>query len=352
MAAWVSSNTASDDEVEACLLGLDPLIRGMIRKRMRVSLSAGDSSRENQNALEMHGDIWVELYRKFRSDPASIRNPGSYVSAIVRNRFYDYVRERYPNRHSLANHLRYLLEEKPDYAIWEKDSEWWCGFSRWSSQSMERARPEKLTALTHDPAVLGRGIHKSREGMKSGDWVRLLDAVFDYLQRPVEWDAFVGLIATLLGVVDFPPVEPPPTMAAPGLNPYERARIRQALARLWPEVVALNGRWRAAFLLNPPFGCDIDVFVEHGMTSIRAIGALFSFSEEQFELIWRELELPEALRAKARDLDSYDKRFCLLWCYLPIRDLLIGLLIERTTQQVIALRRLARERIAERVRGV
>lgn len=121
---------------------------------------------------------------------------------------------------------------------------------------------------------------------------------------------------------------------------------------LWPEIEALNGRWRAAFLLNPPFGCDIEVFVEHGMTSIRAIGALFSFSEEQFELIWRELELPEEQRAKIRDLDSYDKKFCLLWRYLPVRDLLIGLLIERTTQQVIALRRLARERIAERVRGV
>ena len=37
-------NMPSDDEVEACLLGLDPLIRGMIRKRMRVSLSPADAS--------------------------------------------------------------------------------------------------------------------------------------------------------------------------------------------------------------------------------------------------------------------------------------------------------------------
>src|ERR1700733_12716440 len=67
-------NMPSDDEVEAFLLGLDPLIRGMIRKRMRVSLSPADASRENQNALEIHGDIWVELYRKLRSDTANIRN--------------------------------------------------------------------------------------------------------------------------------------------------------------------------------------------------------------------------------------------------------------------------------------
>lgn len=56
-------------------------------------------------------------------------------------------------------------------------------------------------ALTNDPASLGTGILKSRDGMKRGDWVRLLDAVFDCLQGPVEWDVFVALLAALLGVV-------------------------------------------------------------------------------------------------------------------------------------------------------
>jgi hypothetical protein len=292
------------------------------------------------------------LYRKFRSDPEGVRNPAGYVSAIVRNRFSDYIRERHPNRHSLANSLRYLLEEKPQYAIWEKDSEIWCGFSGWKAQGVEPAKPEKAAALTEGRTSLPSGIRKSRESMKRGDWTKLLDAVFESLEGPVEWDAFVALIASLLGVVDLPPVEPPATMTAPGLNAYERARVRQALARLWPEVAALNARWRAAFLLNPPFGCDIDVFIEHGMTSLREIGGLFSFTDQQFELIWRELQFPEERLARARGLDSYDKKFCLVWSYLPIQDAIIGSLIGRTSQQVIALRRLARERLAERARGV
>jgi len=338
-----------DVQMESAILGVDPLIRGMIRKRMHVSLRPDDAARENQDALDLYGDIWVELYRKLRNEPESVGDLPRYAARLTQNRFSDYLRKRYPVRHSLATSLRYLVEKTPAYALWEVSGETRCGFSAWQHRNFEVASSTRLAIIAADPAALGPDIPRSRDAMKRRDWTRLLDAIFHHLEAPAEWDELVKLVARITGAVDVPMAEPVESMPSRGLSPYERTRVREVLWRLWPAIQTLDARWRAAFLLNPPLGCEIDVFVENGIATIRAIGSLLEFSRQQFENLWRELPLDDGLRERAQGLASHELQFSFLWRFLPIRDALIGLLIDRTPQQVIALRRLARERLAESV---
>src|SRR5581483_2507679 len=125
---------SSDLEVEKALLALDPLIRGMISKRMHVTLRPDDFARDNQDALELYGEIWVELYRRISDEGTDVQDPARYTSRVVQHKFSDYIRKRYPVRYSVANSLRYFVENNPAYAIWESDDDTVCGFSGWRGQ--------------------------------------------------------------------------------------------------------------------------------------------------------------------------------------------------------------------------
>jgi hypothetical protein len=341
--------TLTDQEIESQILGVDPLIRAMIRKRMRVSLDPANLSRDNQDALEIYGDVWLALFRKLNATAAEIQNLRQFAAAVTSNTFSDYLRRRYPHRHSLSNKLRYFIENTPSYGIWMQGDETLCGFAGWPGQKAQRASAERIATLGGD-----RGSHQLELGripavakMNRVHWSSLLDSIFHYLAGPIEWHELVAAVAFALGVKDHEPEEPSVERPSTAPSPYEQARQLELLRKLWTEIINLDPRWRAAFLLNPPMGAEIEIFVQHGIATIRAIGLLLAFSDSQFERVWQQL--PPKSDGRVQALETYDQKFAFFWNQLPIRDAFIGLLIDRTAQQVIALRRLARERLCERL---
>ncbi|MBD0373607.1 MAG: hypothetical protein ICV60_22425, partial [Pyrinomonadaceae bacterium] len=100
------------------------------------------------------------------------------------------------------------------------------------------------------------------------------------------------------------------------------------LQRLWTEVAALPPLQRSALLLNlrDAQGGSVIAFIPHlGIASKQEMAEVLSMSAEQFSALWNEL---------------------------PLDDASIARLLGVTRQQVINLRKTARERLARRMKAI
>lgn len=319
---------------------VEPVVRAIIRRKLRVTLDPGDGRRENQNGLELFGDVWVKLLR----EPAGegIRNVRAYAAVIAYHACSEYFREKYPARSSLRNRIHYFLTHHPAYAVWDREGEPVCGFALWREKMTEPAGPERLAALRPEVSA------KQVERMTPADWDRLFDSLFETLGAPAPLDDLVNAVAPLVASADA--VEAPKSdenedrrdalaeAPSPDLSPEARLRLRLQMQRLWIEILQLSPRQRAAYLLNPTDG-DLEVFPENGAASIADIGRALALTAAQFDLI-----APQPPGA------SDGERFAALWNRLPLSDKLIARLLDATPQQVINLRKVARERLARQMK--
>jgi hypothetical protein len=99
------------------------------------------------------------------------------------------------------------------------------------------------------------------------------------------------------------------------------------LQRLWEEVQLLPLAQRTALLLNlrdaSGAGC-LALFPAVGVANLRQLAAVLELPLEEFAALWNQL---------------------------PLEDAAIAKLLKLTRQQVINLRKTARERLARRLRG-
>src|SRR6266567_3576286 len=125
---------------------VEPVIRGIIRRKLRVTLDPADGRRENQNGLELFGDVWVKLLQETGAD--AIRNVRSCAAVIAYHACSEYFREKHPARSSLRNRVHYFLTHHPEYAVWQSDDgDLVGGFAFWRDQKIEPAAAEKLSDL-------------------------------------------------------------------------------------------------------------------------------------------------------------------------------------------------------------
>ena len=119
--------------------------------------------------------------------------------------------------------------------------------------------------------------------------------------------------------------------AATLAEPWERQppstlEQRTYLQRLWKEICELPLRQRMVLLLNPKdaYGSSqLEMLPFTGVATIRQIARVLEFDEEEFATLWYELPIEDAQIAKRLDL---------------------------TRQQVINLRKAARQRLARRMK--
>jgi len=271
---------------------IEPVVRGIIRRKLRVTLDPGDGRRENQNGLELFGDVWVKLLQEQGGD--GIHNVRSYTAVVTYHACSEYFRGKYPARSSLRNRAHYFLTHHPRYQVWEHEGDLAGGFAIWRDKRIDPAPAERLAGLDSAAA-------KPVERMKPADWDDLFDSIFETLGAPVVLDDLVNAIAPMVGSVDAVEGEKKteedghrdvlPDIPSPDLSPERRLRIRLQLQRLWIEILQLRPRQRFAYLLNPTGG-EVEVFPENGIAGIADIGRSLALSDEQFELIAKELALP------------------------------------------------------------
>ena len=319
----------------------EPLIRGIIGRKLHVSLNGARASRAAQEAEDVRSEILLQLISRLsalKTDTTvnAIANFRNYVAVTAHNACHELLRQKYPERWRLKNRLRYLLTHHEGLVLWEgEQGEWLCGFQAWQGkgkQDRSTGRINELRGERDAPARLGLG----GRDLRLINPAELIVAIFKSVGGPLELDDLVNTVADLQGIKNVA-VESGPGDDEETDDPYEglpdtssnfadELEQRRYVERLWQEICELPARQRAALLLNlrdDKGGDVIALFPMLGVASIRQI-------------------------AKALELPAED--FAALWHDLPLDDATIAERLGLTRQQVINLRKSARERLARRMK--
>jgi hypothetical protein len=228
------------------------------------------------------------------------------------------------------------LNQHPAFAIWQRGrGHWLTGLTDWPQRSLPPATRNhpQVAALLDDPVAFANQYQLTTELNATG-LAQTLTLIFSQVSQPVELDDLVSLVAALCGIKDqFHPTEAAPADQTSWLEqlPDPRPDLsdtlaqRSYLARLWQEVCQMSPRHCAALLLNlrdERGGSATELLVYTGIATFAQLAAALALSEP---------ELAE------------------LWPRMPLDDLMIAERLGLTRQQVINLRRSARERLWRRL---
>jgi hypothetical protein len=289
----------------------EPLIRRIVRWRVGTSASLQDQE-------DVTGDVLLELLSRIgaarRGESAAILDLPAYASVAANHGCDHYLRRRFPLRHRLSARLRYLLAKSTAYATWESSAgELVCGYAA------QRGTPPN-TGLPPDWA-------RQVPVPSRADESSAVAASLRYAAAPLRIGELVDAVALLLNIRDEVVSVDHVIVSTPAADVGALVDQRRLLERLWSEIVTLPLSQRVALLLNlrdDEGYCALTTLPATGVASMREIA--------------RVLEMP------AEDLAA-------LWRALPLSDLDLSARLGVTRQQVINLRKAARERLIRRTSG-
>jgi hypothetical protein len=305
---------ADDAERAAAIEAILVLAKPMIR---RVLSHARTSALRPEDLDDVASTVDLRLFQRLQLaclyEERAIRGLDEFVATLTYNCTYDLLRRRYPERTRLKTRLRYLFTHDRRLGLWQREEGLLCWPAGW--QERPAAGPRVVVTKDNASAVMIR-----RDA--PGD---ALLAVFARTGRPLPFEDVVEIAATLWDISD---VERPirEELIDQQAGPLERVEARQYLSALWREIQELRAPQRAALLMN--------LRDDDGHS---ALPHLVATGIATFEEIAAALEMPPSQLWK-------------LWNDFPIGDAVIGELLYLTRQQVINLRKAARERLARRLK--
>jgi len=269
-----------------------------------------------QDAQDIVGTVMLRLVQRLHAAEAGAEPPiesvPDYVAALTFNAVNDHFRTRNPERARLRNRLRYALSHDRRLALWTIAEHLAGGLSAWRGAQTARREawpmPESLAARADADRP-----------------AEALVALFQAAGEPFLLRALLDTLAPLW-LRQLPQIR----LAAPidRPTPLDTVQWRSLLAALWSEIAQLRPLQRKALLLNLR-----DVESEHALDLFVAVGTA------SMEEIARALEMPP-------------DQLAAVWNELPLDDLRIADMLALTRQQVINLRKSARERLTRRLRGL
>lgn len=316
---------------------LQPVLRGVIARKLQPVPGGAETVEDLVGEATL---LVLSRLRELRENGAvepvtSLRG----FAAVTASRVCDsHFRRRFPLRHRLRNRVLYLLGghgNQTGFALWTTPAgARACGYRQWEGREPgDAARRRRL---------VDRPQRVVEEALPREDPVRmnpgeLLAALFDWVGGPVELDELVRSLAELWGVRDPTPVtagpadddrpEPYLEAADPRVRVAEQAEQRAFLQAVWEEVEQLPPRQATALLLNLR---DAEGKGVLGLLPVFGIAGI---------------------RRMAEVMEMAPERLAELWSELPLEDAVIAELLQCTRQQVINLRKVARERLKRRLRA-
>src|SRR5829696_4958558 len=177
-----------------------PIIKAVIKNKLRVSLSAADGGFENQEALEIENDVAASLMVELNALRETrgrnvIGNFRSYVAVVTFHACSGFLRRKNPDRGHLKSSLRHLLTTRPDFALWQGvEKDWLCGLKQWQGR-------EPAGAGAWPPGSDGNGprglAHFQLRGDRAAEYVSLEELLPEVLRdagRPVAFEELVNCI--------------------------------------------------------------------------------------------------------------------------------------------------------------
>lgn len=311
-----------------------PLIKAIIRRKLQ---SYTDGARAGE-AEDVHSAAALSLLTRLRAcrekpEQMPVADFRGCVIGIAQHACYDHLRRKFPQRHALKSRLRYLLTHQAGLALWEdEDRERLCGYAAWQARKARRAAQAEIIRLRENWSLL-----RLARSPEQATTLELSLAVFDFLGQPVALDELTEVIAALKGLkeqtvsLDQEPEGGAPRLAerlaAPTVSAETAAVQRESLARLWVEICELPIKQRSALLLNLR---DAD-----GQGLLKLLPQTGAATRGQI----------------AQALEMSEPELAQLWDELPLADNVIAARLKLTRQQIINLRKAARERLTRRMKG-
>lgn len=259
--------------------------------------------------------------------PPPIRNLAAYVASLAYSAWARHLSRASPERAILSNQLRHLLEDRRQlrgFACWQGTTgERWCGLAVWPRADDPGRRESPVAAaridrLVSEPAAAAREALATETDPRSCRLEVLLRGLFLWIGAPVEWHDLCAAVCQIheanWKVATRGPDEETAGRVADGApTPHDQLRWRECLQWLWQQAGQLPPRQRAAYLLHT------HTVFEWEAAGIASVGEV-------------------AIRLGLSPLRGAE-----LWSRLPLDDLTIAQMLACTRQQVINLRRVARD---------
>lgn len=309
----------ADGELAAILeQHVRPVIRRVLKGRLRISLSATDGAARNQDGLELESELLGRMTReleRLRSQAVdSIGDLDAFTGTVTARACADYVRTKYPSRTRLHHRLLYAIRQSPRW------HERLLGDGRLRLGASERPIDRDIVFQRVRRAFQHDSLH-SRNGI-----VALLDASLDTLDGTVTLSTLLDACSHELQEVRHIDAEHLDTLAATEPSATEAMEWRACAADVWDEIAELPHAQRTALLLN------------------------LRDAQGDNALLWLVRSATASLDRIARALDWSVEQLIEAWPDLPYSDDRIGASLGCTRQQVINLRKAARARLSRRLK--
>jgi len=294
--------------IEQLIAETEPILDGILLRyaRSRTVLSREDA--EDVRAT-IHLNLMVKLREVPHAADEAIQNFRSYVATLAYNAVSDHLRTRFPERARLKRRLRYAIANDPRLAIWEGAAGPLCGLAIWNE------RDDAVDELPRHAIEAVRAIDRNDAATALHDLLRETG-------QPALFDSVVAAVAEAWAFVDLPPVP----LDGLAVAAADRAEEIEFVRALWSEIRELRPLQRKALLLNLRYTGETNVvslIVLAGVATFDEIAGALEMSRAELAAVWRAL---------------------------PMEDARIAEQFGMTRQQVINLRKAARDRLARRLR--
>ena len=303
---------------------IEPVVKNVIRHRLGVFLGRATERAQERDAEDLYSEVILQVLvrlRELREDfdgQRVILNLKSYVAGLAHHVCSDYFRKKNPQRRRLWHSLRYLLSHHASFAVWEgSQGECICGLSGWLNRpATSRA---DLEAIMENEQV--------RQAAARDSMADMVGVIFRQAGSPLELDSLVAVSAALLGVKERTAEDPDVlTEVVDQQRSILQELEQQAYIRtLWSEIVELPVKQRQALLFSlrdRAGGSLLPLIPATGVAPLKEIAEVLEMSLQQILELWNSLPLEDAILANR-----------------------LGI----TRQQVINLRKSARERLTRRM---
>ncbi len=315
----------------------EPVVSKIIRYKTRGAIDEGE---------EIYGEVMLQLVKRLQrlrteTDGIAIDDFNSYVAVTTYNACDRHLARKYPQRRRLKNGLRYLLTHREGFALWQDEKQnYVTGFRHWQFRENYLDSNLKIQSLRENARAFERDVKVEKSWSEQKNAYQLLMAIFEWTNAPIEIDLLVSIFANFWNVTD-ETVEiyssntnekgeerPNVQLADARADAFTESERRDYLQRLWNEIADLPARQRSAVLLNLKDETGrgvIDLWLVVGVATVGKIAAVLEMSSGAFAELWNDL---------------------------PLDDNRIAEKLNLTRQQVINLRKSARERLARRMKGI
>ena len=322
---------ATEEQAELILVQIlcdhvDRLISSILKFKMRACFA--DSACHGQDRQDIHQEAQLRVLgqlRRLRMGTHHIASLRDYIAVVTYNTFHEYLRRVHPARSCLKNRVQYVLTHTAGLALWKRGPHsQHGGLEAWDEERRECAGVNtRRQDLVDSPARFLQEALTGRDPNHVG--LRdLISAIFTWVNESIELDQLVTIVAGLTGVRDDTARQQLNSGAANeprDARPSVGAELDQRvfLERVWTEMIALPLRQRQALLLSLDEVHSLPIV---GIARVRHIADAVGMSAAQLAEIWNEL---------------------------PWDDAAIAQHLGVTRQQIINLRKAARERLTRRM---